>query len=79
MSRLVRIESNLRLVCSSFLYFDLTEEPHDVEVSGGEAEQVHLPGDALLRALLLGVHCLQRHEAALGVLGEVNLGTERWN
>ena len=48
-------------------------------MSGGEAEQVHLPGDALLRALLLGVHRLESHEAALGVLGEVNLGTEGWN
>ena len=71
--------TNLRVDLRLKLLYDLTEEPHDVEVSGGEAEQVHLPGDALLRALLLRVHCLQRHEAALGVLGEVNLGTESWN
>ena len=56
------------------MLYDLTQQLHYVEVWGGEAEHLYLPADALLRAPLLGVHCLQNHEAALGVLGEVNLG-----
>ena len=55
----------------------LTQQLDNIEVAANGRQDVNLVADALLRPRgLLDVHSLERHEHALGVLGEVDLGVE---